>query len=132
MRGDIKNQVSVAQSIAPGNHTSGDSTGSGVDLANFDAAVVVLDVGTVSDGAFSIEVQDAADDGSGSPDTWEAVADDDLDGSEPGTLSADTVTEIGYHGRRRHLRVVATDGGTGNADFGASVVRALPRNKPQS
>lgn len=131
MRSDINSQLSVAQSIAPGNHTSGDSTGSGVDLAGYDSAVVVIDVGSVSDSAFSIEVQDAADDGSGSPDTWEAVADDDLDGTEPSTLSADSVTKIGYHGRRRHLRAVATDGGTGNADFGVSVVRAGARKQPQ-
>lgn len=129
MRQDIANHVSVAQTITPGAFTS-TQTGSGVDLANFDAAAVVIDVGAVSDGAFSFEVQHAEDDGTGSPDTWEAVADDDLDGSEPGSISANTVTTIGYHGIRRHLRVVATDGGTGDASFGASVLRAKGRVKP--
>lgn len=131
MRTDIKNNIAIAQTIAPANHQA-TVTGDDVDLAGFDSAAVVIDVGTVTADDFAIEVQHADDDGSGAADTYEAVTADDLDGTEPATLTADGVVVIGYHGVKRWLRVVATDGGTGNADFGVSVVRGAPRVKPTS
>jgi hypothetical protein len=125
MRGDIKNHLDVATTIAPAAHTA-TATGSAVDLANYDAAAVVLTVGAVANNAFSIEVQHSDQSGSG----FTAVSDDDLDGTEPGTLTASTVTIIGYHGIKRYLRVVATDAGTGDAVFGVTVIRGRGRVKP--
>ncbi|WUI00212.1 hypothetical protein OHR68_43220 [Spirillospora sp. NBC_00431] len=125
MRGDIKNHIDVATTIAPAAYTA-TQNGTAVDLANYDAAAVVLHVGAVANNAFSVEVQHSDQSGSG----FTAVSDDDLDGTEPATLTAATVTTIGYHGIKRYLRVVATDAGTGDAVFGASVIRAHGRVKP--
>ncbi|MCZ7414309.1 hypothetical protein [Streptomyces sp. WMMC897] len=129
MRNDIKNHLNIAQTIVPANYQA-TATGTDVDLANFDAAAVVITVGTATDTGFSFEVQEADDDGTGAPDTYAAVVDADLDGTEPATAVASSTTVLGYHGIKRWLRVVATDTGTGNADFGVAVVRAAGRVKP--
>lgn len=126
MRQDIANHIDVAQSVAPGNQTS-TATGGGVDLANYDAAAVVFDVGTVSNDAYTFEIQSSSDDGDS--DAYAAVDAADLDGTYPDAPSAETVTVIGYHGTTRYIRVVATNGGSGDADFGAAVVRAKGRVK---
>lgn len=124
MRNDIKNSVSVAQTIVPANYQATE-TGDTVDLAGFDAAAVVITVGAATDTGFSFEVQDSPNDSD-----WTAVTDDFLDGTEPATAVAAAVTVLGYHGVERYLRVVATDTGTGNADFGVAVVQAKGRKLP--
>lgn len=129
MRQDIKNHIDVVQTIEPAAYTATE-TGTDVDLANVNAAAVAIIVGAVTDSGFSFEVQEADDDGTGSPGTYAAVADTDLDGTEPTTAVASAVTEIGYHGIKRWLRVVATDTGTGNAVFGVAVIRGRGRVKP--
>jgi hypothetical protein len=125
MRNDIKNHLAIAQTIEPGNYQATE-TGTGVDLAGFDAAAVVITVGTATDTGFSFEVQESDASGSG----YTAVATADLDGTEPTTAVAAAVTVLGYHGIKRYVRVVATDTGTGNADFGVAVVRGAGRVKP--
>lgn len=125
MRSDIKNHVDLVQSIAPAAYTA-NTTGTGVDLANYNAAAVVITVGAVTSGAFSFEVQESDASASG----YTAVSDDFLDGTEPTSITASTVTVIGYHGIKRYLRVVATDTAAGDAVFGVSVLRAKGRVKP--
>ncbi|WP_432135867.1 MULTISPECIES: hypothetical protein [unclassified Streptomyces] len=125
MRNDIKNHVSLAQTLVPAARTA-TATGTAVDLAGFDAAAVVIDVGAVTDASFSIEVQESDSSGSG----YTAVADTDLDGTEPATLTASSQTVIGYHGIKRYIRAVATDAGTGDAAFAVSVIRGAGRVKP--
>lgn len=130
---DIVNSISVAHSLAPATRTSG-ANGAGVDLAEWEAAAVVVHVGSYTDGTHTIEVQEADDDGTGSPDTWTAVADTELDGTEPvidASGDANTVFEVGYKGSKRHLRaVVTTSGTTSGATYGATVVRGHP-HKPR-
>ncbi|MFD4320115.1 hypothetical protein [Streptomyces sp. NPDC058548] len=125
MRSDIKNSIDVAVTLTPAARVD-TATGTGVDLANFDAAAVVISTGVVANGAFSIEVQESDTFGSG----YTAVPNADLDGTEPATLTASTVTVIGYHGIKRYIRAVATDAGTGDASFGVSVIRGKGRVKP--
>lgn len=125
-RSDIKSHVSVAQIIPPAAYTATHTPASGVDLAGFDAAVVVIEVGAVSSGAFSFEVQHSDSASSG----FTAVDDAELDGTEPTSITATTVTEIGYRGIKRYLRVVATDTAAGDAVFGVHVVRAKGRKLP--
>ncbi|MFF2774852.1 hypothetical protein ACFVU3_08075 [Streptomyces sp. NPDC058052] len=125
MRSDIKNNLDVVATLVPAARTD-TATGTGVDLANYDAAAVVVSTGVVANGAFSIEVQESSQLASG----YTAVANADLDGTEPATLTASTVTTIGYHGIKRYIRVVATDAGTGDASFGVSVIRGRGRVRP--
>ncbi|MBK5994914.1 hypothetical protein JHN53_25375 [Streptomyces sp. MBT58] len=125
MRTDIKNSLSVVSTLAPAARTD-TATGTAVDLANYDAAAVVITTGAVANAAFSIEIQESDVSGSG----YTAVANENLDGTEPATLTATTVTVIGYHGIKRYIRAVATDAGTGDASFGVSVIRGKGRVKP--
>lgn len=129
---DIANDLSVAQSLAPSSYTAS-TNGTAVDLANFDGAAAVIDVGAYTDGTHTFEVQHAPDDGSGNPGTWEAVPDTDLDGTEPvvdAAGDANTIHEIGYQGANRHLRVVVTTSGTtSGAEYAASVVRGHARKR---
>jgi hypothetical protein len=122
---DIKNNISVASTIVPAAYTA-TTTGTGVDLAGYDAAAVVIVTGAVTSGDFSVEVQESDASASG----YTAVANADLDGTEPATITASTVTEIGYLGRKRYIRVVATDTAAADAVFGVHVVRANPRKRP--
>lgn len=125
MRTDIKNSLDVVTTLAPAAQTA-TATGSAVDLANYDAAAVVITTGVVTNNAFAIEIQESDASASG----YTAVAAEDLDGTEPATLTASTVTVIGYHGIKRYIRAVATDAGTGDASFGVTVIRGKGRVKP--
>lgn len=126
---DIVNDIGVAHSLAPATRTAG-ATGAAVDLALWDAACVVVHVGSYTDGTHTIEVQEADDDGSGAAGSFTAVADADLDGAEPvidASGDANSVFEVGYKGAKRHLRVVVTTSGTtSGATYGATVVRGHP------
>lgn len=88
-------------------------TGSTVDrLADGDAArsaMVVVNVGVVTDGTHTIEVQDSPN---GSD--WTAVAAEFLQGAEPAITDANDaqVHEIGYTGHQRYLRAVSTVSGS--------------------
>ena len=126
---EIRN--SVASTIRPQAATA-TVTGSTVDLKGYDAATVILDVGAWTDGTHTFSAEEAEDDGTGSPDTWAAVADADLDGTEPvvdGATDDDTVVAIGYRGNARFLRVVNTITGSPATGlvFAATVVRGAPR-----
>lgn len=131
---DLNSHVSVAQSIAPRTFdTDGTVDGSDVDLANFDAAVVLLEAGTwATDGSYAFNIQHADDDGAGSPDTYSDVAAADLDGSEITVTSAsndNVVAAVGYIGNKRWLRVQMTTSGntSGTLEAAAHVVRGKGR-----
>ncbi|MEW2631792.1 hypothetical protein AB0903_09065 [Streptomyces sp. NPDC048389] len=128
MRGDIKNHLEPAQSLAPAARTAS-ANGTGVDLANFDAAAVVVDAGVWTDGTHTFEVQDSDDNA-----TFAAVADEFLDGTEPVIDAADEDAQIytvGYHGIKRYLRVIVTvAGATTGAAYSAAVYRGKGRVKP--
>lgn len=125
---DIRNDISVAQSLAPAARTAS-ADGTGVDLANYDAAVAIIDAGAWTDGSHTFELQESADNT-----TFTTVDDAQLDGTEPVVdAAADDaqVYEIGYHGAERYLRVsVTVSGATTGAAYGASIVRGKPRVKP--
>lgn len=130
MRTDLASSIDIVQHIAPATYSATQTPTNGVDLTGFEQATVVLDVGAVTNDAFAVEVQESDDDGD--TDAYTAVADGDLGAAEPGTLTANTVTTIGYYGRARFIRVVATDAGTGDATFGVQVVKSGARKQPVS
>jgi hypothetical protein len=121
---DLKSSISPVASIIPANYQATE-TGDGVDLTGFDSAAVVIGVGAATDTGFSFEVQESDDDSD-----YAAVASSDLDGTEPATAVASALTVLGYRGIKRFIRVVATDTGTGNADFGVTVIRGKARKHP--
>lgn len=133
-RTDIKNNLSVAQSLAPASQADPalPVNGTGVDLAGYDAAMAVIDTGTITGagGTLTFEVQESSDNV-----TFTAVADADLDGTEPAVAAANdnTVYEIGYRGIKRYLRVsiTAKAGTTPTMPCSATIVRGKARKLPK-
>jgi hypothetical protein len=127
MRTDLKNSISVVQSLGAAVRTAS-ANGVGVDLAGYDAAVVVVTTATITDGTHTVEVQDSNDNA-----TFAAVADEFLDGAEPAIVAADDnlTYEIGYKGIKRYVRVAVTATGTATGGVvSAAVVRGKARKLP--
>jgi hypothetical protein len=128
---DPYNNLLVRQSLTPAARTAS-ANGTGVDRngsgAMFQAAVIVVTTGTITDGTHTIEVQDSDDNT-----TFAAVADDYLQGAEPVIAAADdnVVYHIGYLGRKRYLRTIVTVAGTTTGGvYGAAVILGDPRVMP--
>lgn len=133
MRSDLKNDLAPIQSLKATSQADPavPVNGTGVDLANYDAAVVVIDAGAIvgAGATLTFEVQDSDDNAA-----FTAVADAYLDGAEPVVSSANhnQIFEIGYKGIRRYVRVAITAkaGTTPTMACAASVVRGKPRVRP--
>jgi hypothetical protein len=128
---DPYNNLLVRQSLTPAARTAS-ANGTGVDRngsgAMFQAAMIVVTTGTITDGTHTIEVQDSDDNV-----TFAPVADDYLQGAEPAIVAADdnVVFHIGYLGRKRYLRAIVTAAGTTTGGvYGAAVVLSDPRVMP--
>jgi hypothetical protein len=130
---DLGKRISVAQSLAPAARTAS-ANGTGVDLANYDGAVVVVETGTITDGTHAITVEESTDNS-----TFTAVAAADLhDADGDGTIlpsigAADDnkVYEIGYFGTKRYVRAVTTVSGTTTGGvYVAHVVRGFAHKQP--
>lgn len=123
---DIDKSLVVTQSLHPSARTAS-ANGTGVDLAGFSAAVIVVHVGTRTDGTHVLKIQESDDNSS-----FTDVAAADQSGSFPADVTSNTPIEVGYTGRKRYLRVVSTvSGTTTGAVYGASVIKVLPRTLPQ-
>jgi len=126
---DLYNNLNIATSLTMATRTA-DANGASVDLQGYHGALIVVATGAITDGTHTIEIQES-DDGS----SWSAVADADLQGSEPaiGPTNDDTVYKIGYRGTKRYLRVAVTvAGATSGGDYGAWILRHSPRKAPVS
>lgn len=136
MRYDMSKDVKVDPSLEP--QTLGaDATvnGASVDLKGFHAATVIIDVGAWTDGTHTFEIQEADDDGAGSPGSFAGVAAADLVGTEPvvdGATVDDQQYLIGYIGDKRHLRVSVTSASvtTGLAAVASYVMAGKPSTLP--
>ncbi|MEW2635942.1 hypothetical protein AB0903_30970 [Streptomyces sp. NPDC048389] len=123
--------VLVQRTLAPAARTAtanGTTVDRAADGARYQDALVVIDVGVVTDGTHTFAVEESAD---GSD--WAAAADADLQGAEPAVTSSndDTVYEIGYTGAARYLRVAVTvAGATTGGIYSAAVVLSNARRGP--
>ena len=125
---DIKNNLDGVSSIDPASITA-TTNGSGVDLRDFDGAMVVFQAGAVDTGnadeTYTPGVEES-DDNSG----FSAVAISDLEGALV-NMTANSVQRIGYKGNKRYVRAVLTLGGTTpSIDASALVMRGLPHRAP--
>lgn len=121
---DIKSNLGIATSLAPATRNA-TANGTGVDLQGFNAAMVVLQVGAITDGTHTPKLQESDDNAA-----FTDVAAADLIG-EFAQLAANTNQRVGYRGAKRYVRVVATvvPGATGGA-YGALVVKGEPNHAP--
>jgi len=125
---DVKEQVDIDVSLAQSGNRTADATGSSSDISEFHAASILINVNAYTDGSHEFVVEESDDDS-----TWSAVADSDLDGSEPTVDAAGDVGKhrIGYTGTQRYLRVTTTvSGTTTGADYGAYVLKGDPSQFP--
>lgn len=121
---DLKNNADVAQSLAPATRTAS-ANGGGVDLQGYEAAMVVFDAGTITDGTHTPSLEESDDDS-----TYTAVAAGDLDGSFA-DLASNGIQRVGYTGAKRYVRAVITvSGATSGGTYGAAIVRGRPHAAP--
>lgn len=133
MRESLYNVALAKATIAPAAARTATVTGTAVDRmtdeGGFRSALVVVNVGTVTDGTHTVVVQDSPN---GSD--WTAVDDTFLQGAEPALTAAndERVHEIGYVGHQRYLRVVVNVTGspvTGGL-YDAVILLGWPRRMP--
>ena len=118
---DLNNNIKSVQSLAPAVRTA-DANGDGVDLQGFEAVAVAVDTGAEgitlsSSNKIEFELEHSDDDS-----TYTDVAQADVIGVTLGsgglflTLDANgetpQISEIGYVGGKRYIRVVANFSGT--------------------
>ena len=125
---DIKNNLDAVGSIDPASITAS-TNGSGVDLRDFDGAMVVFQAGTADTGSgnetYTPSLEESDDNS-----VYTAVAASDLEGAL-GNMTANSVQRVGYKGAKRYVRAVLTLGGTTpSIDASALVVRGLPHHTP--
>jgi hypothetical protein len=125
---DLKNNLDGVSSIDPASYTAS-TNGSGVDLRDFDGALVMFQAGSADTGSgnetYTPGVEESDDNSS-----FSAVAASDLEGSLV-NMTANSVQRVGYKGAKRYVRAVLTLGGTTpSIDASALVVRGLPHLAP--
>lgn len=125
---DIKNNLDAVSSIDPASVTAS-TNGSGVDLREFDGAMIVFQAGSADTGnadeTYTPGVEESDDNSAYSP-----VAASDLEGALV-NMTANSVLRVGYKGSKRYVRAVLTVGGTTpSIDASALVVRGLPHYAP--
>lgn len=126
---DLDRQIAVVNSVAPQAALTATTTGTGVDLAGFRSAAVVVHAGVATDGTFTPTVEESDVIGSG----YTTVAAADLSGSFAAITSAtdDNVQEVGYLGSKRFIRVVLTETVASTGAFiTAVVVKGDPITRP--
>jgi len=122
---DLKNNIGAAETLRPQVATDA-VTGQTVDTRGFDSACFHIQTGAVAGaGDFGVAFQES-DNGS----DWGAVDADELDGSVPATLVANSVYRVGYLGHKRYVRANATKAGGTSLALSASVLLGNPNQKP--
>lgn len=136
---DLNNNIKLVQSLAPAVRTA-DANGDGVDLKGFEAAAICVDTGAEgitlsSTNKIEFELEHSDDDS-----TYSDVAQADVIGVTLGSgglfLTLDDnaespqISEIGYVGGKRYVRVVANFSGTHGTGtpISAFVILGKPRH----
>jgi hypothetical protein len=127
---DIDKEVATAYSIVP-SLVDTTANGTGVDLAGFTKALVLITAGVITDGTHTITLEDSDDNT-----TFAAVASGFRSGSFTALTSSaggSAIQEIGYLGTKRYIRIVTTVTGSPSTGgiYSALVVKAGARTLPQ-
>lgn len=137
MKKDMSTSVSPVQAIGPV-VLAADNTPAAIDMRNFGAAVICLSIGAggiTFDATNKIEFKlTHSEDGT----TYTAVAQEDVKGVTVGTggiikslvaaHAAASITEVGYHGGRPYLKLLADFSGTHGT--GTAISAVIVRGEP--
>lgn len=142
---DLYNNIKVVPVVSPISRANGNSDTVEVDLAGFNSAVIVWEMGAASglsdSDKWHITMTHADDNGSGSAGSYANVAAKDILGATPASgvvLTADDDTEwansihtIGYVGGKRFIKLVLAETGTGPTIVqGICVIKGNPLDAP--
>lgn len=121
---DLRNNIDAVTSAVPVVRNA-TVNGTGVDLGDFNAAVVIFQAGAITDGTHVPSVQESVDNS-----VWTNTAAADLEGALA-NITTNSIQRIGYKGTRRFIRAVVTvtPGATGGV-YGAIVLRSAGRHLP--
>ena len=124
---DIANNIAPVQVVAPVVLT-GQNTSAAIDLQGFESAALVINTGAIAgSGDFTAKLQESDDTAGG---TFTDVSTDDLIGTFPATLEADSVVKVGYIGHRRYVRTVITRNSGTSIAAGAVLVKGHAHERP--
>lgn len=118
---DLKSNISVALALSPAVQAATKSDATIIDLQGCAAAAVIVNTGAIvgaGDYTVSLSHGDASDLSAAT-----TAAGDDLIGSFPATLAADSSYCVGYRGGKRYVRVVITKNSGTSIAAGAVVVK---------
>lgn len=126
---DIASNIAAVQAVAPAVLTA-TTTSAALDLADFDAAAVIITTGAiVGAGNFTPKLQES--DTTTSGDFTDVVA-ADLSGAFPAALAAASTYKVGYRGAKRYIRLVLTLNSGTSIAAGAVIVKGHPAQLPVS
>ena len=125
LKNDVKQLVAFdIQAIT----TDTTTVGNELDMLGFESLTLIFQAGVVTDGDYTLLVQDSDISGSGFVD----VVDDFLIGTEAATQLTATngITRIGYVGKKRFVKVsvVSVNTTAGSAAIGCAALQGSPRH----
>lgn len=129
---DLVHNLAVVQAMAP-QAVAADKTGDAIDLKGFNGAMVVLSVGTVTDGVYAFELQESSD-----GTNFTAVDDKDLIGTERTGIATgagnggSAIHVLGYKGNKRYIRYKISETSAGSTGMVAEVlvIKGRPWSRP--
>jgi len=125
---DIANKAKVVQLFTKIQRTA-TATIQGTEVADYQAAMWVIDIGTWTANDLTVTLQESDDNA-----TWTDVAAANLYGDLTAndlaivTGLANTAAHVGYKGNKRYIGAKITDAASGDAVVGVSVVMAFPKD----
>lgn len=128
---DTYNNIAPKLLIPPAAYT-GNVVPNGIDLKGYEGATVLLCTGEVTDGTWTVHLEenDVATSGDAG---WAAVAEEDRIGDIPGPLTMGDdgqLYKIGYIGTQQYIRIRIAETVMGTAIFAAVVERGAPHTAP--
>jgi len=122
---DLRNNFDVVNSLPPAVRVNGTASGTSANLQGFNAALIVITPGVVTDGVHTPKLQESDDNS-----VFTDVAAADQLGALV-ALASNIAQDVGYVGNKQYVRpVITTTGATTGAVCAAHVLRGNPANAP--
>lgn len=128
---DTYNNIAPKMNIPPAAYT-GNIVPNGTDLKGYEGATALLFTGEVTDGTWTIHLEenDVATSGDAG---WDDVADEDRIGDIPDPLEMGDdgkLYKIGYIGTKQYIRIRVAETVMGTAVIGCIIERGAPHTAP--